>query len=104
MSDLLFQQLSTVNNNAQPLPPTIASASVISPSTFLTVITGTTSIGVINPFVTGAHMLVFIFTNANPAAFSIGGSGNIVNAAQPLQNIPVFLIFNPQTGLYSIHA
>jgi hypothetical protein len=35
MSDLAFQDLSTVQSDKQPNPPTIASAATISPKTFI---------------------------------------------------------------------
>lgn len=98
MSDLLFQQLSTVQDNTQPVPPTIASAATISPQTFLTFLTGTVQLATINPPVTGAHMLVLIFTNASPGAMVT--TGNIKAAYQPIQNLPVFLIYDPVTALY----
>ena len=52
MSDILFQQLSTVQDITQPVPPTIASATIISPYTILTFISGIVAIGTINPFTT----------------------------------------------------
>jgi hypothetical protein len=98
MSDVLFQQLSTVQDIAQPVPPTIASATTISPYTRLTFITGTVVITTINPFTTGYHEIVLIFTSGAPAAF--GTTGNIKLAAQPLQNIPVILCYDPSTQLW----
>lgn len=98
MSDLLFQQLSTAQDATQPTPPTIASATIISPYTRLTFITGTVAVQTINPFTTGFHEIVFIFTAAAPAAFAI--NGNIKSAAQPVQNIPVVLYWDPTTQLW----
>jgi hypothetical protein len=98
MSDLLFQQISTVQDNTQPNPPTVPSASVMTPLTFLTFITGSTSIATIVPVTTGMHMICFIFTTSNPGPFVV--SGNIKTAVQPVQNIPVFLIYDPITALY----
>jgi hypothetical protein len=101
MSDLSFQQLSTVQDITQPLPQTIASATTISPSTRLSFITGSVAIGTINPFTTGYHEIVLIFTAGAPAAFAI--NGNIKSAAQPLQNIPVTLQYDPGTQLWWPH-
>ena len=98
MSDVAFQQLSTVQSNLQPTPPTIASATTISPFTRLTFITGTVAIQTINPFTTGYHEIVLIFTSATPAAFST--NGNIKTAALPAQNIPVTLQWDPSTQLW----
>jgi hypothetical protein len=98
MPDLQFQNLSTVQSNLQPLPPTIASASVISPTAFLTFISGSVQIATINPPVSGAHMLIFIFTNGAPGAFAT--TGNIKTATAPAQNIPVVLVYDPITALY----
>jgi len=98
MSDLQFQQLSTVQDIAQPVPPTIASATTISPTTRLTFITGTVAIQTINPFTTGYHEIVLIFTSGAPAAFSV--AGNIKTAALPVQNIPVVLYWDPTTQLW----
>lgn len=98
MSDLLFQQLSTVQSNVQPNPPTVASAVTVSPQTFLTFFTGTAQLTTINPPVSGAHVLCFIFTNGSPGAFLT--TGNIKAAVTPVQNVPVFAVFDPVTSLY----
>jgi hypothetical protein len=97
MADVVFQQLSTVNSNEQPTPPTIPATSTVAPYTFLTFYTGSTSIANIIPPVTGAHMLCFIFTSA-PGVFAT--SGNIKSALQPVTNVPVFLVYDPVTALY----
>ena len=100
MSDLLFQQLSTVQDIAQPVPPTIASANIISPYTRLTFVTGQIAIATINLFTTGFHEVVLIFTNAAPAAFVT--TGNIKTAFQPVQNVPVLCLYDPTTQLWWI--
>jgi hypothetical protein len=102
MSDLLFQQMSTVQDIAQLVPPTIASATTISPYTRLTFITGNVAIATINPFTTGYHEIVLIFTVGAPTAFAT--TGNIKSAAQPLQNIPVTLQYDPSTSLWWPHV
>lgn len=98
MSDLLFQQLSTVQSNLQPNPPTIPSAATISPKTLVTFLTGTVAVATINPPVTGAHMLVLVFTNPAPAVMPT--TGNIKAAVTPTPNIPVICIYDPITALY----
>lgn len=98
MSDLNFQDLSTVNSGLQPKPVTIASAATVAPTTFLSFISGTVAIATVTPPVTGAHMLCFIFTAATPVAFTT--TGNIKAVTTPAQNLPCFLIYNPLDGKY----
>lgn len=97
MSDLNFQDLSTVQNNLQIGFRTIASAATIAPTTFLTLITGTTQLVTITPPVTGAHMLIFYFDGAM-GVFST--AGNILVAADPGVNIATIMVYNPVTGKY----
>lgn len=79
MSDLLHQNFGTVQSQQQPQPQTIASAATITPTGFLTLLTGTVNIDIITPPVTGAHMLAFVSSAATP--FVTGGSGNGAIAA-----------------------
>jgi hypothetical protein len=94
---LNFQNLSTVQSRQQPAPNTIASAATIAPTSFLTFISGTTQLVNITPPVTGAHMLVFIFTGVM-GVFST--SGNIAVAADPGQNIATIMVYDPVTAKY----
>jgi hypothetical protein len=96
MSDLNFQQLSTVQSNEQLLPATIVAAATISPTTFLTFITGTTQVATITPPVTGCVMVALCFTNGSPGAFLT--SGNIQIAYQPIQNRPILMIYDPASA------
>lgn len=98
MSDLLFQNLMPVQSDKQPLPPTVASATDFAPTHFLTFITGTAQIENITPPVTGAHMLILIFTNAIPGTLLT--TGNIANAVVPTQNLPTILVYDPVTAKY----
>ena len=93
MSDLEFQNLSSVQNNLQPKPVTIASAATVAPSTFLSFISGTVAIATVTVPVTGSHMLVFVFTTTTPVAFTT--TGNIKLVSTPTQNVPVLLIYDP---------
>lgn len=95
---LSFQDLSTVAGPAQPKPPTLASAATVAPTTFLTLISGTVAIATVTPPADGAHLLCFIFTTTTPTAFTT--TGNINHVATPTQNLPMFLVFNPNTGKY----
>ncbi len=98
MDDLNFQNLSTVQNNQQPLPQTIASAATIAPTGFLTFITGTVQIQNVTPPVSGVHMLCLVFTNAAPGTLLT--TGNILTAVVPTQNIPTFLLYDPIQAKY----
>lgn len=97
-NDLLFQNISTVQSNHQPSPVTIAAAATVAPTTFLTFLTGTTQVATVTPPVTGQHMLIFIFTDGSPGAFLT--TGNLKTATQPIQNLPVLLIYDPLTAKY----
>lgn len=99
-NDLLFQNLSTVQSNAQPKPPTIASAATVAPSTYLSFISGTTAIATVTPPADGAHQLCFVFTTTTPVAFTT--TGNIKAVATPSANIPCFLIWNPVESKYYV--
>lgn len=100
MPDLEFQNISTVHSQLQPKPQTIASAATVTPSTFLSVVTGTVAIANVTPPVSGAHLLCMVFTTTTPVAFTT--TGNIANVATPSTNIPVFLVYNPVTGKYNV--
>jgi len=102
MPDLSFQDISTVQSDKQPTPKTIASAATITPTGFLTFVTGTVQVATITPPVSGAHMLVFVFTNASPGALLT--TGNIQRAAQPVQNVPVIFVYDPTTAKYWVGA
>ena len=96
--DLNFQNMSSVQNQNQPKPATLASAATIAPTTFITFITGTVQIATITPPVTGQHMLITIHTDANPVDYLT--SGNILNAVDPLQNLMNIFVYDPIQGKY----
>lgn len=98
MSDLNFQDIMPVQSNQQQKPVTLASAATITPSTALTVVTGTTQVATITPPVTGFHILWFKFTNAAPGALLT--SGNIETAYTPIQNRPFALLYDPNIAKY----
>ena len=99
MSDLNFQQISTVQSNAQPLPVTMAAAATIAPTTFLTFLTGTTQLKTITPPVTGCHMLAIVYTTTATVTFLTTGN---INAAIITSgtNQPVLLVYDPIGGKY----
>ena len=98
MPDLSFQDISTVASDKSPAPVTIASAATVAPTTFLSFISGTVAIATVTPPVTGAHMLCFVFTTTTPVAFTT--TGNIKIVTTPTQNLPTFLVYNPNEGKY----
>lgn len=100
MSDLLHHNLNPTQSDKQPSPSTIASAATITPTSHLTIITGTVQVATIVPPVTGAHQLCLIFTNAAPGATLT--TGNIANALTPVTNIPVIAQYNPTTSKYHL--
>lgn len=102
MSDLLHQNLSSVQSDKQLTPPTIASAATIAPTTRLTFITGTVQVATITPPVTGYHELVLIFTDVSPGALVT--TGNIKTAYTPIQNKSFSLHYDPSTGKYWTEA
>lgn len=91
MSDGLFQQISTVQSDHQPIPPTVTAAATISPTTFLTVLTGNTAVETINPPVTGSHMLAIM--PGTTTGFTTGG--NIVGATTTVANRVYLFVYNP---------
>ncbi len=100
MPDLDFQNISTVQNLGQPKPVTIAAAATINPSTFLTILTGTTQLKTITPPVTGCHMLAIAYSTTSTITFLT--TGNISSAIITTgTGQPVLLIYNPLTGTYS---
>lgn len=99
MPDLEFQNFSTVQSKAQPLPPTIASAATITPTHMLTFVTGTLAVATITPPVTGAHMLVLVFTDATPGTMVT--TGNVLNAVVPTSVLPTLMFYNPITKKYT---
>ena len=98
MPDLNFQDISTVANFTQPKPVTIVSAATVAPSTFISFISGTVAVATVTPPVTGAHMLCLIFTTTTPTAFTT--TGNIKAVVTPIQNVPVYLVYNPLDTKY----
>jgi len=99
MSDLLHQDIATVASDKNKRPVTLASATTVAPTTFITFITGTTDVDTVTPPVTGAHMLCFIFTDASPG--DILTTGNVlVGTTTVTQNVPVLLFYDPSQAKY----
>lgn len=97
MSDLEFQNLSTVQSQQQPKPVTITAAAQIAPTTFLSRISGTTAIATITPPVTGCHMLAIIAGTADTAFTT---AGNIIGLTTGSTTRPALFVFDPVTSKY----
>lgn len=96
-NDLYFQNFSTVQSGSQPKPGTIASAATITPTGFLTRVSGAAAIANIVPPADGVHLLVLIPTGA----FTMVATGNIAIAmAAATIGQPVFLVYDPTTAKY----
>ena len=91
MNDFLFQQLSTVQSNKQPTPPTVTAAATIAPTTFVTVLTGNTAVATITPPVAGSHMLCIV--PGTTTGFTTGG--NIIGATTTVSGRAYLFVFNP---------
>ncbi len=98
MPDLLSQNLSTVQTDKQPLPATITAAASISPSTFLSYLSGSTQVQTIVPYVTGTHMIAVVAAATN----SFATTGNIVGAptTDASTTQPTLLVYDPISGDY----
>lgn len=102
MSDLLHQEIGSVQSDKQQMPKTIASAATIAPTTRLTFLTGTVEVATITAPVTGYHELVLIYTNGSPG--NLLTTGNIKTAYTPLQNKSFSLHYNPIDKKYWTEA
>lgn len=91
LMDALFQQLSTVQDGTAPTPPTVTAAATITPTNFLTVLTGNTAVETINPPVAGMHMLAIV--PGTTTGFTTGG--NVVGATTTVANRVYLFVYNP---------
>ena len=97
VSSLGFQSFSTVNSDWQQTPVTIASADTIAPVTFLTILTGTTTINTIVPPVNACHMLAFLPVDG---VVFLNTGGNMAYAYDMDGQRLAFLVYNPITRKY----
>lgn len=102
MSDLNFEDFSTIQSDKQPDPNTIASAATITPTTKLTKVTGTAQLETITPPSSGYAEITLVFTNAAPGLFLT--TGNILTAYQPIQNRPIDLCYDKPTAKWYVKA
>lgn len=100
--DLLNQNFSTFQSQAQPLPVTIASAATITPTTKLTFLTGTTQVANITPPNPAAYCEVTLcFTNGSPGAFLTNGAAYPIKVAyQPITLRPIDLCWDPSSKFW----
>ncbi len=97
MSVLSFQDISTVQSDLQPTPKTITAAASIAPTTFLSILSGTTAVATITPPVPGTHMIAIV-AGTTTAAYTT--SGNLIGATTASTTQPSLFIYNPITGKY----
>lgn len=100
MSDLLFTNLSTVQDDKNALPNTIASAATISIVHKFTRVTGTVQITKITPPTTGYCEITLVFTSAYAALGTGGGAGGIGVAYTSVADRPIDLCYDPRTALW----
>lgn len=100
--DLYFQNISTVQSKQQPGPVTVTAAATITPTTFLTIVSGTTAIATITPPVTGTHMLAIVISVTNFSGFLTTGNilvASITNSTMWQNKVNLF-VYNPLTAKY----
>lgn len=94
--NLLFQNFSTVQSKEQPAPVTIASANVIAPVSYLTILTGNTVVKTITAPLTGVHTLAIQFAGAA----GVDATGNVLTAKASVAGEIMLLVFNPNVNKY----
>ncbi len=102
MSDLLFQNISSVQSNLQPAPVTFTAAATIAPTTYVSFITGTTALATITPPVTGQHSLVLISKTTNWAGAVTTGNiivASVTNGTNWLNRASLF-VYDPVSAKY----
>ena len=77
-------------------PMTIASANVIAPVGFLTVLTGNVVVKTITPPIDGVHMLAIQFAGVA----GVDATGNILTLTATVAGQILLLVYNPNTGKY----
>ncbi len=91
-----WHQLSTVQGPTSPRGGTVASAAVIAPTTFLTILTGNVAITTITPPVPFGHMIALLFAGAA----GVGTGGNIQTAKVSVVGECMLLVYNPAQAKY----
>ena len=102
INDLEFQNISSVQNRTQPAPVTVAAAATIRPSTYLTIVTGTTAVATIDPPVSGQHSLIIVASVTNFSGFVTTGNilvASVTNSTVWNDRASLF-VFNPVSQKY----
>lgn len=101
MSDLNFQDFSTVQSDKELGPQTIASAANIAPKTKFTRLTGTTPVTTITPPVSGYCELTFVWTTGTANGFTSSAAANgIAVTYTTITDRPIDLCYDPRTKLW----
>lgn len=98
MSDLNFQLFSTVQPEKTVLPKTLASANVIAPSGFLTILTGNTVVKTITPPLAGVHMLAIMFAGAA----GVDNTDNIGTTLASVAGQVLLFVYDPISAHYKV--
>ncbi len=95
-NELNAWKFDTFQSEKGPLPVTLASANIIAPVSFLTILTGNTVVKTITPPLDGQHMLAIQFAGAagNDA------TGNISIAIITVAGMITLYVYNPNTKKY----
>jgi len=96
MPELNFQDFSTVQSLLQQKPQTIASANVIAPVSFLTILTGNTVVKTITPPLAGLHMIAIQFAGVA----GVDATGNILTLTASVAGQIMLLVYNPSIAKY----
>lgn len=102
IDDLNWQNVSPTKNKLQTLTVTQASAAIIRPTSFLTILTGTTAVATIDPPVSGEHLLAIVASATNFGGFTAAGNiilASITNSTVWANRVSLF-VYNPVTGKY----
>lgn len=81
------------------MPVTMAAATTIAPTTFITLLTGTTAVATITPPVSGQHMLCLIPTDSGTTNATVT-TGNIAIASTFVKSKALLLCYDPGTAKY----
>lgn len=92
---LNFQDYSTVQPHTT-LPKTVASANVITPKGFLTILTGNTVVKTITPPMTSVHMLCVVFAGAA----GVDNTGNVNTTKASVAGEGMLLVYDPISSKY----
>jgi hypothetical protein len=97
MPEVDYQNFSTVQSLLQPKPGTLASATTVAPTGFLTILTGNVVIATITPPLTGVHMIALQFAGTA----GVNAAGNITAVKASVLNEIMLLVYNPNTAKYT---